>query len=154
MPNLQPWILAVIAGLGLLIAYFQWRTAHQRVVLDLFDRRLQTFELAELACTTIISSGKASEEALRLLHQAKGKARFLFGNDVNAYLKERIADCAFLLAFTDEVIQERPEPERQNLIDKKYGALTKIADFQTGAPPIFAPYMRLDQKMPSAWLPF
>ena len=154
MPDLQPWILAAIAALGVLIAYFQWRTAHQRVVLDLFDRRLQTFELVEGACTSIISSGKASMDTLRLLHQAKGKARFLFGDDVNAYLKDRIADCAFLLAFTSEVIDERAEPDRQKLIDKKYGALTKIADFQTEAPPIFAPYMRLDQKLPSPWHPF
>ncbi len=32
MTELQPWTIAVIAGLGVLIAYFQWRMAHQRVV--------------------------------------------------------------------------------------------------------------------------
>jgi hypothetical protein len=154
MPELQPWILAGIAALGVLIAYSQWRTAHQRVVLDLFDRRLQTFELAERACTGIISSGKASMDALRLLHEAKGKVRFLFGDDVNVYLMHRIADCSFLMAFTDDVINEHEGQERGNLIDKKYGALQKIADFQTEAPPIFGPYMRLHQKMPSPWHPF
>jgi hypothetical protein len=154
MSEFQPWIIAAIAALAALIAYFQWRTAHQRVVLDLFDRRLQTFELVEQSCASIISSGKASMEALQHLHQAKGRARFLFGDDVNSYLKERIADCALLLAFSDEAINEHPELERQALIDKKYGALTRIADFQTVAPPIFSPYMRLDQKMPNAWLPF
>ena len=73
MTDLQPWILAAVAGLGVLIAYFQWRTAHQRVVLDLFDRRLQTFELAERACSTIISSGKASEEALAAIAPSEGQ---------------------------------------------------------------------------------
>ena len=33
----------LIAGFGALIAYFQWRTGHQRVVLDLFDRRVAVF---------------------------------------------------------------------------------------------------------------
>jgi hypothetical protein len=154
MSELQPWIIAAVAAFAALIAYFQWRTAHQRVVLDLFDRRLQTFELAEQSCTSIVSSIKPSMEDLRHLHQAKGKARFLFGDDVNAYLKERIADCALLMAHTDEVINEYAEPKRGVLIDKKFGALTRIADFQNAAPPIFAPYMRLDQKMPSEWLPF
>jgi hypothetical protein len=154
MFDLQPWIIAAIAAFAAMIAYFQWRTAHQRVVLDLFDRRVQTFELAERACGSIISSGKASMEELRQLHQAKGKARFLFGDDVNSYLEARIANCAFLLAFTNDVIREHPEQERQVLFDKQYAALTKIADFQKEASAIFAPYMRLDQKMPSGWLPF
>ena len=84
MSDLQPLILAAVAILGVLIAYFQWRTAHQRVVLDLFDRRLRIFELAGNACASIISSGKDTVEALRQLHEAKGNARFLFGDDVNA----------------------------------------------------------------------
>jgi hypothetical protein len=33
----------VITGFGALIAYFQWRTAHQRVVLELFERRVKVF---------------------------------------------------------------------------------------------------------------
>jgi hypothetical protein len=154
MPDLQPWTIAAIAAFAALIAYFQWRTAHQRIVLDLFDRRLQVFEIAASACGSIISSGKPSIEALRKLHEAKGNARFLFGDDVNSYLKDRIADCAFLLAFNDEVLNERPDSERGTLIDKKYAALTKIGEYQNQAPPIFAPYMRLDQKMPNAWLPW
>ena len=150
---LQPWTIAAIAGLGVLIAYFQWRTAHQRVVLDLFDRRLQTFELAEQACANIVSSAKPSIDDLRNLHRAKGKARFLFDDDVNLYLKSRIADCALLMSITNEVIQARPEAQRSALIDKTSAALTSIASFQDDAPPIFTPYMRLTQKMPSTWLP-
>ena len=93
-------------------------------------------------------------EALQQLHQAKGKARLLFGDDVNNYLKDRIADCAFLLAFSDDVIKERFGEERNALIDKKAAALIRISESQTSASAIFSPYMRLDQKMPSAWLPF
>ena len=154
MSDLQPLILAAVAILGVLIAYFQWRTAHQRVVLDLFDRRLRIFELAGNACGNIISSGKATVEALRQLHEAKGNARFLFGDDVNSYLKDRITDFAFLISFTDEVIRDSPEQQQSILIDKKYKAMTKIAEYQNEAPAIFAPYMRLNQRMPSAWLPW
>lgn len=154
MLGLQQWTLAAIAALGLLIAYFQWRTAHQRVVLDLFDRRYQTFELAERSLANIVSSPKLNVEDLQNLHQAKGKARFLFGDDVNTYLKERIEDCAFMRSFTDEAIKGHPEAQRQTLTDKRYAAVVRITDFQKVAPPIFAPYMLLDQKMPSTWLPF
>jgi hypothetical protein len=152
--SLQPWFVAIVGFFALLIAYFQWRTAHQRVVLDLFDRRIKVFEIAEAACAKIASSSpKPPSEALLQLHEAKGKARFLFGDDVNAYLQARIKDCAFLMSLTSEVIESDPL-NREKLIDKQANALLRIADFQQTAPSIFARYMRLHQKMPSTWFPF
>jgi hypothetical protein len=41
------WFAALIALFGAGIAYAQSRTAHQRVVLDLFDRRFKVFEETE-----------------------------------------------------------------------------------------------------------
>lgn len=154
MESLQPWFIAAIAAFGVLVAYFQWRTAHQRVVLDLFDRRVETFNLAEGVCARIVSSGHASIEELRWLHKAKGNARFLFGEEVNDYLENCISDCAFLNTYTDEVINNHPEQQRQALVEKKLSALINIGEFSQKAPPIFAPYMRLDQKMPNTWIPF
>jgi hypothetical protein len=58
----------------------------------------------------------------------------LFGDDVNAYLKDRITDFAFLISFTDEAIRESPEQQQSILIDKKFKAMTKIAEYQVEAP--------------------
>jgi len=154
MINLQSWVLAAVAVFGALIAYFQWRTAHQRVVLDLFDRRVRVFELAASACGSVISSGKASIESLRMMHEAMGNARFLFGEDVNSYLKKLIEDFAFLHSFTDDVIRDHPAEQHQGLWDRKHRALTKIGEYQNEATAIFVPYMHLAQKMPSTWLPW
>jgi hypothetical protein len=41
--------LSIIATVAALVAYLQWVTAHQKVVVDLFDRRRKAFELVEAA---------------------------------------------------------------------------------------------------------
>jgi hypothetical protein len=40
-------LTTAVSILVLLVAYSQWRTANQRVVLDLFDRRLKVFNEIE-----------------------------------------------------------------------------------------------------------
>jgi hypothetical protein len=56
-----------------------------------------------------------------------------------------------MAAFTDETIDHRAEPERSRLIDKKYNFLNDLADFETDGVPLFAPYLKLDQKMRYFW---
>ena len=34
---MQAWATILIGAIAAMIAYFQWVTAHQRIVLDLFD---------------------------------------------------------------------------------------------------------------------
>jgi hypothetical protein len=43
MLALQAFAVPVIALLAAVIGYVQWRTAQQKVVLDLFDRRMATY---------------------------------------------------------------------------------------------------------------
>ena len=47
---LQALSTPAIALLAVVIGVIQWRTAHQRAVFDLFDRRMKT-ELAPEICT-------------------------------------------------------------------------------------------------------
>lgn len=145
-------VTALVGVLGAMIAYFQWRTAHQRVVLDLFDRRLRVFEDIENAVRNVFSTTRVSNETWSLLVGAKSRARFLFGKDVNDYLERLTKDFAWRMSFTDDVIDHDPQ-ERPALLAKKYEVLERIVAFPKDGEPIFAPYMRLDQKMPGAWLP-
>jgi hypothetical protein len=50
-----------------LIAYLQWVTAHQKVVVDLFDRRRRAFESVEEALRPVFRKGKVSDEAFARL---------------------------------------------------------------------------------------
>jgi hypothetical protein len=144
---------AVIAAFAALIAYFQWRTAHQRVVLDLFDRRIAVFrEIEESAKGILVASSNASDMQkpfFAYIH-AEANARFLFGQEVIVVLQALRSDIADVMAFTG--IESGPDWEK--LHDRKYQALQNITAFiQTKSAPLFAPYIRLDQKMPSLWWP-
>jgi hypothetical protein len=100
------------------IAYLQWITAHQKVVIDLFDRRRKAFELAEDALRPVFREAEISGDALNSLFKAKSECRFLFGKDVNDYLDLIHKDCAWLSAFNNTVIDA--SSKRAELIDEKY----------------------------------
>jgi hypothetical protein len=141
---------AVIAAFGALIAYFQWRTAHQRVVLDLFDRRIAVFREIEEAAKGILNAqnGTEMEKPFWSFVRAEANARFLFGVDVIAALEALRSDLADAMSFTG--IEQGPEYNKMN--DRKHEARQNIASFiQVKSAPLFAPYIRLDQKMSGLW---
>jgi hypothetical protein len=142
----------LIAAFGALIAYFQWRTAHQRVVLDLFERRLAVFrDLEEAAKGALVEGGAAKiEPAFWKYVRAEANARFLFGEEVIAALAALRRDFADVMAFSDIADDH---PERRQLIDRKCAALQRLAAFAQDASPLFASYIRLDQKMTGLWWP-
>ena len=140
----------VLGGIGALIAYFQWRTAHQRVVLDLFDRRFDVFSQIEEATKGIVNatSRKEMEAPFWTYVRAEMRARFLFGTDIIELLAKHRADIAAVRAFSNI---RQDHPEYQQLNDLCNEALKCLAAFVQDSSTPFSPYMRLDQKMPSLW---
>src|SRR3979409_142195 len=143
------WPLVVVAAIAALIAYLQWVTAHQRVVVDLFDRRRKAFESVEDALRPVFREGEVSTEALWKFFAAKFECRFLFGQDVNDYLDSLHKDFAWLSSFNNAVIDN--SPNRSKLIDQKFERLERILDFYNVGVPIFIEYIRLDLKMRYFW---
>jgi hypothetical protein len=144
---------ALITAFGALIAYFQWRTAHQRVVLDLFDRRVAIVNEIEAAAKEILNAvaGAQMEKPFWSFVAAESKARFLFGADVINKLADLRADLAAAMSFSGI---DPGSPNFEALTDRKYKALQSLAGFlQNESAALFAPYIRLDQKMPGLWWP-
>lgn len=82
---LTPTIAVGVAVIGLM----QWRTQNQKVVLDLFDRRLSVYKQLEEAAATVIVAGTAKgTNARALARDAMLDARFLFREDVFAKICE------------------------------------------------------------------
>lgn len=142
----------VIAGFGALIAYFQWRTTHQRVVLDLFERRVAVFQEIENAAKAMLNAvtRKEIDSAFWSFVRAEANARFLFGAEVAIHLADRRADCAAIAAFSDV---SEDHPEWRQMKERQYEALKHLADFVQNSASLFSPYIRLDQKMPGLWWP-
>lgn len=77
------------------IAYLQWKTAHTKVMVDLFDKRLAVYEsVLEAITLSNIDEGAGIEtkNALLRLYRARSDATFLFGDDLTKIIQE-IIDC-------------------------------------------------------------
>jgi hypothetical protein len=141
------WIVA--AGTTIFVAmvgYYQWRTAEQKAVLDLFDRRHEIYQVVidSVVQMTRNSLGfDANQEREFVL--AKGRAYFFFGDDVEEYLQQLWGDILTVQA-ADSVLGT-PGNHAQEL-QRRSVAFQRIADFHKVGRPLFGKYMRFSQTVP------
>ncbi|MGJ5075506.1 hypothetical protein [Bradyrhizobium oligotrophicum] len=145
------WLVPLIAAFAALIAYLQWVTAHQKIVLELFDKRLEAFRAIQEGLSPVMRNATTTQQEFTAFVMAVERCRFLFGNDVSTYLRGLRSKMAFMTTYTDATIDQREEPERSRLIDKKYEYLTDLASFESHGVPLFEPYLTLDQRMRYFW---
>jgi hypothetical protein len=85
---LQALLTPAIAGAVAVIALFQWRTAQQKVVLDLFNRRMETYTALRKIVTKIRGSSSAATTEISFeFLRAMDRAEFLFGDEIVEHLK-------------------------------------------------------------------
>jgi|ERR1700754_3096274 len=85
---LQALAVPTIGLLAAVIGYFQWKTAQQKVLLDLFDRRMATYTaLREIVAMVRASSSAATPENSFKFLEALDRADFLFGAEVIEHLR-------------------------------------------------------------------
>ncbi|WP_155737525.1 hypothetical protein [Agrobacterium tumefaciens] len=84
-----------IGGVAGVIAWRQWRTAQDKVKLDLFDRRFAVFMDARRLVSEAVALGKITDQ--NLPNEVIARGRFLFGDEVLAKLGELHGLCTRLL---------------------------------------------------------
>lgn len=78
----------VIAIVATYIAWQQWKTNQQKLILDRYDRRLKVYEEVRQILSVILRDGKASFDDLMKFRRAVSEADFLFGSEIPAYIDE------------------------------------------------------------------
>lgn len=150
----QVVLTTVIAVLAVLIAYFQWRTAHEKVVIDLFDRRMKIYTECQKILHKIVASPKAATDENG--HEFKGAANdaeFLFGDEVVRRF-EKVEKAIFdLTTYNAELNGDTPKNEHKELVEKWRIAIDEIAAFyKKDFRSLLRPYMQLNQKL-RQWRP-
>lgn len=131
---LQALATPAIALLAAAVAWGQWRTSRQKFVQDLFDRRFAVWDDVRKAQSEIAQTGSIADP--RMMWGASARARFLFGAD----LRDRLEEYVGLLWRVHEegkADKGRPSPSSHE---------AHLA--YEGMQPIFATYMRMEQKAP------
>ena len=95
--------VAVIGYLQFRTARLQWRTAHNRAVLDQFERRYKVYKMLRGLIRAIQGSSDAAHEGFLKAQEAAERAQFLFGDDVVSYVNQLLRDITDL----STVIAER-----------------------------------------------
>jgi hypothetical protein len=146
------WVVA--AGTTIFVAtigYFQWRTAQQKAVLDLFDRRHEIFEVVRKAVGQMISSSHGFNHQREIeFMQAMERAYFFFGDDVQDYLKQLWSDILTVRAVDTE-LENTQAPDRHLMVERRRLSWDRIAQFYRTGQPLFGRYMRFSQTVPSGF---
>jgi hypothetical protein len=130
---------------GLIAAYIawrQWRTSHDRLILDLFERRFQVFQ--ELTRTVSAAVNKPHPEINDLadFDQASEKARFLFGPEVRGYLGEVRRHLVNLITF-GRALHEMDGPQRTNAEKMVTAALNEMSAFYARLADLVTRYLQM-----------
>lgn len=115
------WFTAVVAVLGVSIAWYQANTAKNRLKMDLFDRRFPVYEAVDLYIQKHLRSDNVSNVDDGAYMVGISGSRWLFDRKFHDYLTEELWDKAS--EFRDVEIQLRrlqlPPDQRSELLEKK-----------------------------------
>ncbi|MFK0332223.1 hypothetical protein ACIQUB_13940 [Rhizobium sp. NPDC090275] len=153
----QALLTPVVAVAVAVIAFLQWRTAHQKVVLDLFDRRLAFFDdVMELHRDYMRSATPTTKikTIARALGRMERKARFLFGEEVVAAINELATTMWEVLPHLIRAEKETDPSKATEITAAARSIESRINDWHKRFPDLCLPYMRMDQKQirtPAQW---
>jgi hypothetical protein len=147
---LQGLLTPVIAAIAVMIALFQWRTAQQKMALDLFDRRMETYSaLRTIIGKVMASSSAATHEAGFEFLQALDRARFLFGAEIVEQLNKIYGAIEDIRVAVAEREHLGLGPERNANVATERAARNVVTGFYVNVD--LSSYMRMDQKLPWKW---
>lgn len=153
LPIWAQWTqLAVTGGIAVFaafIAYRQWRTAHQRVVLDLFERRMTIYDDARNVIGEIMRDGTADDRLFFRYGQATDRLGLLFGDEVVAYsdrTRERINQLVKHGTMIRAHQDGSPVQNYANHVDQATRLFGEIMKFYDEFSALVMPYVRMTQK--------
>lgn len=136
-----------IAIIVAVIAWRQWETARQKLMLDLFGERLKVYKKVTRALRLIPADPQQNiTEAISLLFDAKDASQFLYGQEVTGYIRQLIEVAADLRQALNEYNSENPSD--RDLAQEMLAANTFLDRAHEELPVLLKPYLRMDQRLP------
>jgi len=144
----------VVAIVATYIAWQQWKTNQQKLVLDRYDRRLRVYEEVRKIIGIILRQGKASYEELLRFWAAVSEADFLYGSEITDYIDEIYKRGVNLQSWTEQYrgsTQEKPEGyDHQKVIEGKHSEFEWFTKQFEPAKQKFKKYLDISNEFSSA----
>ena len=147
----QPWAIVAIAVFGVSIAYGQWHTARSKLILDLFNQRMEIYGQLRQAVASVLTRGGAEQAILFQWGDASERARFLFGPEIERYLLTLWKSFNAINDMNRVIDAHSTTPDKQkHAFDQRKTHWAKVEDFYSTFPALLESYTRMDHKKP--WL--
>jgi hypothetical protein len=128
------------------IAKLNWQTQHDKIVLDLFDRRYPVYLEIRNAIGEVYSSGAAPMPTYNRYTTGVDQARFLFGPEVFDFL-EKMRRTLGDLEVANITIKQPTHPDFNKWVVKRSELFQEVSDFYENFDRKVAPYLAAHQKL-------
>lgn len=128
----KAFLTPLIAIVATYIAWQQWKTNHQKLNLERYDRRLRVYEEVRKILSIIARDANVSMDALLYFRTSVSEADFLFGPEIPKYIEKIYKHglnlgrcCQEYRDFT----QDHPEGyDHKKVVDEKHKELNWLLD--------------------------
>ena len=141
IPLVTAFIAAVVAG----IAFLQWQTAREKVLLDLFDKRFALYDEVRSVVGRHLTSGIDQPDIFDFA-RATSRSQFLFGPEVRTFLDQRRKDLSGEMTSRNLTPRPIPEDQREAVYAELVARKDRLSDFFEDFDKMVAPYMSHHQK--------
>jgi len=152
MPDLASPAIALLA---VAVAWAQWYTARSKLVLDLFNQRIDVYHGVQKVMARVMQRGAADILDISDFRVPQDQARFLFGDEVNKYLHVQ-RETLVNLEYCRSIMQTNQGDDKyQRAVDLHYKCMLQVTNFFDEFGALMKPYMFMDQKAPMSpinWL--
>lgn len=141
---LSALLVPTVAVLGSVIAYRQWRTAQNKLKLDLFEKRFSVYDAARNLLASIMTSGKANDKNTFEFLSGTREAKWLLNADIADYLDKQIYHKTIDLQTLAAELEGMPVGEERSANVRKQSEIKKwmLKQFEV-LDEKFAPFLRL-----------
>lgn len=150
---LQAMMTAILAAFGAYIAWRQWKTAHNRLKFDHFEKRLAVYDATIKLLDAVITHGFADSFSLMEFLAATRNSRWLFNKEVADYLREQMYKRASVLLTIRSDLHNAPQHERDSMMAKQEENLRWLISQHDAVDAKFAHFLQLDTGgEPPSWV--
>jgi len=128
------------------IAERNWQTSNEKIVLELFERRLAIYEETRSVIGEITRSGNAPDDILFHFGTATDRVPYYFGQEIQDYL-ETIRIHMIELELSNSMLKNPTVPDRAAWAERRKKHFLGVTDFYKESPAIFKPYIQAHQKI-------
>jgi hypothetical protein len=128
------------------VAERNWETANEKIVLELFERRIAIFEGIRKVVSDVLRTAKPTDVDFFEYVSAIDKAPYFFGPEVMDYL-ETVRILIIELQLDATVIRNHLDPDRPERIRGHVTRMTELSKFYEVSKGLFGPYIQAHQKI-------